>query len=375
MNPRIRMYLRMVGQSFAQRVSRILIAVLSITVGAATLSGLGLLAYSVPNQLKQELRSYGANLVVLPTGADTLSEADIAEADETIGAAVLARAAHKYSNLVYNNQSLSALGVSLSDAMAVRPYWSIDGQTPTGDEILVGENIADRYRFKVGEQLDLRGSTRGESDGKQFTVSGILRTGGPEDDLVVLPIEALQELSSEETGYSLIEYSAAGSTAELSELAQRVIAASPKLDAEVVQRVSQTESGIAATLQTLIWLVSIIICGLTVIAVSATLGAIVNERAKEFGLKKALGAQPHHILIELIGESTLLGLLGGGLGIAAGIWLAEFVSHRAFAVDLQFNALAVPITVFAALLITLGATLLPARRISTIEPHVVLSGE
>ena len=100
MNPRIRMYLRMVGQSFAQRVSRILIAVLSITVGAATLSGLGLLAYSVPNQLKQELRSYGANLVVLPTGADTLSEADIAEADETIGAAVLARAAHKYSNLV-----------------------------------------------------------------------------------------------------------------------------------------------------------------------------------------------------------------------------------------------------------------------------------
>ena len=44
MNSHTRMYLRMITGSFFGRLSRVLIASLSIAVGAATLSGLGLIA-------------------------------------------------------------------------------------------------------------------------------------------------------------------------------------------------------------------------------------------------------------------------------------------------------------------------------------------
>ena len=69
---RARMYLRMITKAFVRRLSRVVIASLSIVVGATTLSALGIITYTVPEQIARELRSYGANLVVSPAGTETL---------------------------------------------------------------------------------------------------------------------------------------------------------------------------------------------------------------------------------------------------------------------------------------------------------------
>ena len=373
------MYLRMITQSFFHRVTRVFIAVLSIAVGSATLAGLGLVAHTVPMQLKQELRSYGANMIVVPSGAEGMRESDVAAADSAAGSSVLARAALSFVNVLYNQQSLSVLVSDIDDVTSVRQYWVVDGALPGDGEILVGENVAQTYRFAIGDHVGLAEPTReGEqSTTENVTVSGVLSTGGGEDDLIVMsPATYRQIAGGESPAVNLVEYSMDGDSHAIDEVAHRVTdAGDGHWQGETVRRISNNESGIASTLQALIWIVSLIIVVLTVISVSATLNAVVTERSREFGLKKALGALSSNILTELLGESVLLGSVGGMVGALCGIWIARFISLKAFAISIGINWWVIPITVVVSVVVTLVGTLLPAKRISRIQPSTVLSGE
>jgi putative ABC transport system permease protein len=42
----------------------------------------------------------------------------------------------------------------------------------------------------------------------------------------------------------------------------------------------------------------------------------VRERTSEYGVLRAIGFLPHHVVLWVIGESLVLGLLGGALGVA-----------------------------------------------------------
>ena len=223
------MYLRMITKSLWRRMSRVLIASLSIAVGAATLSGLGLVAYTVPKQLTAELRSYGANMVVLPQGADAISPDKVEDVDKLAGDKTLGRAGYQYSNLLYNQQSIQVVATNMDDVAKVRPYWEIDGERPTGpDQILVGESVAELYRFEVGKNVGLTEPTTEKGTAKQLKVSGILRTGGPEDDSIVMTPEGLAQFNVQ-PGYNLVEYSIDGDTATINQLAGEITEANPAL--------------------------------------------------------------------------------------------------------------------------------------------------
>lgn len=370
MNNHQKMYLRMITRSFWRRLSRVIIASLSITVGAATLSGLGLIAYTVPAQMSKELRSYGANLILIPSGAESLTGENLEQADAVVDP--LGRAPYQYTNLLYNQQAIAVMGTMIDDAQKVRPYWEIDGAQPReSGEILVGEKV----RFGVGDTVGLTEPTREGGAAQNLTVSGILRTGGQEDELIVMDIATLDEFTGGPSQYQLIEYSVNVPQAELHALADKLNTLDPAMEADVVRRVSENESGIAATLQTLIWIVSAIISLLTLISISATLNAVVSERAREIGLKKALGALSRDIMNEFIGESVLLGLIGGAVGVGGGIWMANFISVQAFSVHLENPWWIVPVTLAFSVIISLAGSLAPARRISRINPVDVLGGE
>ena len=61
-----KMFLRMITASLLRRRSRMLIALLSIAVGATILSGLVTIYVDVPRQMGAQFRSYGANMILLP---------------------------------------------------------------------------------------------------------------------------------------------------------------------------------------------------------------------------------------------------------------------------------------------------------------------
>ena len=111
------------------------------------------------------------------------------------------------------------------------------------------------------------------------------------------------------------------------------------------------------------------------ICVTTTMMAVVAERKKEIGLKKALGASNASVVKDFLGEAIMLGLLGGILGVGLGYLFADNVSISVFAREVSFPLLLVPFTLASSIILTVLACLLPVRTTVDIDPALVLRGE
>jgi putative ABC transport system permease protein len=115
-------------------------------------------------------------------------------------------------------------------------------------------------------------------------------------------------------------------------------------------------------------------------AVSLLVGAVgvgnvmligVLERRSEIGLRRALGATKGHIRVQFLSEALLLSLIGGAVGVGAGIAsTAVYASTQGWAVVVP--ALAWGGGMGAALLIGAAAGLLPALRAARMSPTEAL---
>jgi putative ABC transport system permease protein len=101
----------------------------------------------------------------------------------------------------------------------------------------------------------------------------------------------------------------------------------------------------------------------------------VNERTSEIGLARAIGATPGQILLLFLSEATLLSTLGGVLGLASGIGVAQLLHHYVPALPvrtpLEFVLLALAVSFFVGLL----SGLLPAQRAARLDPIMALTAE
>ena len=103
--------------------------------------------------------------------------------------------------------------------------------------------------------------------------------------------------------------------------------------------------------------------------------AVVTERRKEIGLKKALGASNDSVVKDFLGEGAMLGVLGGALGAGLGYLFALRVSLSVFSRTVHFLFALVPITILVSALIAVVACLIPVRKTVEIDPALVLRGE
>ncbi|MFN2465563.1 MAG: ABC transporter permease [Candidatus Dormibacteria bacterium] len=118
-------------------------------------------------------------------------------------------------------------------------------------------------------------------------------------------------------------------------------------------------------------LLALVIGGLSVVN---TMLMSVTERVREIGLKKAVGARTGHIMREFVSESTIIGAVGGGLGLAVGA-LAIIILNNAYGgnsgIFLLTPRLAIGAFGFAVVLGAL-AGLLPATRAARMDPVMAL---
>jgi putative ABC transport system permease protein len=97
----------------------------------------------------------------------------------------------------------------------------------------------------------------------------------------------------------------------------------------------------------------------------------VLERRSEIGLRRALGATKDQIRTQFLAESILLALIGGVVGVLAGIVAtAVYASTKHWAIVIPFEAWAGGIA--SAVLIGAFAGLMPAVRASRLPPTVAL---
>ena len=481
------MFLRMITASLLRRRSRMLIALLSIGIGATILSGLVTIYYDVPRQMGAQFRSYGANMLLMPEGDEKLNADKLTAALETIPEDALVGASpYRYVRLdmTSRQQSFTSAGTDFEGIQKTSPYFSVEGEYPTGDrEVLVGGEIAETIGAKVGSTMELTwqpapvsptgeasqdwipgaeltGSAEGWSAGvvtvtvkldddakiadiavdastqtpefggrtqedkpflKQFigkslplkmnedidalsgatitstaivnaingarkaeaaakpntvsyTVTGILTTGGEEEGYVFMSLKDMANLTGEDV-YDVVELSVSAGAEELEQYAADITGAGSGVNARLVKRVTRSETAVLSKLQALVFLVTAVVLLLTMICVSTTMMAVVSERRREIGLRKALGASDNSIRAEFLGEGMFLGGLGGLLGTALGFVFAQVVSVNVFGSSITFQPLLLPVTVIVSMAIAAVSCLMPIKRAVAIDPALVLKGE
>ena len=483
-----KMFLRMITASLLRRRSRMLIALLSIGIGATILSGLVTIYYDVPRQMGAQFRSYGANMILLPAEGNTLTQENLDTALKLISADDLVGATpYRYVRLDMpsRQQSFTTAGTDFSQVQKTSPYFSVEGEYPENNrEILVGKEIAETIGVTVGSSVQLSykktGSASGDASadwvagaklsgsaegfnnallyveaeldedgviksidvdatsqtvtigdqvgedknfldqfiGKKlpvelgkdvdalsgatisstavvdalnqarsqesggavteetgyYTVTGILVTGGEEESYIFMSNTDLQKLTGEDV-LDVAELSISANAGELDAYNETINQADTGINSRLVKRVTKSETAVLGKLQSLVFLVTVVVLLLTMICVSTTMMAVVSERRREIGLRKALGASDGSIRTEFLGEGMFLGGLGGILGSVLGFVFAQVVSINVFGSSITFQPLLLPVTVIVSMVIAALSCLLPIKRAVAIDPALVLNGE
>mgnify|MGYP002410283497 CR=1 FL=1 len=373
------MYLRMISGSLIRRRSRMLVALLAVAIGATVLSGLLTIYHDIPRQMGQEFRSYGANLILVPSGDEpSLSAADVEEAMAYFPAdSVVGIAPYRYQTVKINEQPFMAAGTDLAEVKKTSPYWFVNGQWPTEPgSVLVGEAVADLIRLLPGSPLTITGTdASGKSFSRDFTLSGIIQTGGKEEEFIFMSMQDLENAMGNADEIDVVECSISASGETLDAIVSRIGTNVPAVTPRLVKRVTQSEGAVLTKLQSLVYLVTVVVLLLTMICVATTMMAVVTERRKEIGLKKALGASNESIIKDFLGEGIVLGAFGGLLGVILGFLFAQAVSLNVFNRPISFGLPLIPVTMLASIVITGVACLIPVRSAVDVDPAVVLRGE
>ena len=464
-----------------------LIALLSIGIGATILAGLVTIYVDVPRQMGAQFRSFGANMLILSDGEKGMSKDRMDKALESIPADQLVGAApYRYVrvDMTTRQQSFTAAGTDFDQITKTSPYFNIEGRYPENPrEVLVGKEIAEIIGIREGSGMELTwqpatdekegdpsgdrqpgavlsGSAEGWSGGTvyvtvkldessgiasltidagtqtpeigglaqtdesfnsqfigkslplalgedvdalsgatitstavvealntarntqsagtantiKYTVTGILATGGEEESYVFMSLEDMAGLTGSDA-VDVAELSVSASAVELETYAEQITENTDGVRARLVKRVTRSETAVLGKLQSLVFLVTAVVLILTMICVSTTMMAVVSERRREIGLRKALGASDGSIRTEFLGEGMFLGLLGGILGAVLGFVFAQVVSVNVFGSSITFQPLLLPVAVIVSMGVAALSCLQPIKRAVAIDPAIVLKDE
>ena len=355
-----------------------LVALLAVAIGSTILSGLVTIYYDVPRQMGQEFRSYGANLLLTSSSTETIKAENLNHAKALIPSAKLVGITpFRYETIKIHNQPFLVAGTDFSEVQKTSPYWYITGDYPQSDnDILVGLTVANATALSTGSTVTINGvDSNGKPFSSQFTISGIVQTGGREEECVYITLPKLEQVMKSSGTLDVAECSVSANGAELEGIANTISLNTEGINPKLVKKLAKSEGTVLKKLQSLVYIVTLVVLILTMVCVATTMMAVVAERRQEIGLKKSLGASNQSIVMEFLGEGLFLGALGGILGVLLGFGFAQAVSINVFMRSISFQPLLVPITILTSVFVTGIACLLPVRSATEVDPALVLKGE
>ena len=390
-----RMFLTMVFGAVFRRRSRAIMAVVASMVGTVTLFGLAAICLTVPQQMGDEMRAYGANLIV--TGPQGGMDDDVVRTVETqVRAAAEADAAtYRYETVRVNAASYVLAGIDVDATRALNRHWVVDGDWPSDGQVLVGSDAAEAMSLQIGDTVtigyradnagapgdagggtsseDSSGSVAGQMrDGRVST--DILETGGNEDGIIYATVDDVVALAGDR-GPDVIEFASQADDGHLEALADAINDGELGVSAQRVSRMTSSNRRIIAMLQTLFWFVSAVVLALTLVGVSTTMSSIVSQRRNEIGLRRALGATTRSVVAEFAAESALYGMAGGLCGVGLGYALARALCRMVFDRTLDFSVALGSASVALSVAVAVTASTPPIRNATRIDPAVVLQEE
>jgi putative ABC transport system permease protein len=242
---------------------------------------------------------------------------------------------------------------------------------------MVGRKLADKFGWKLGDQVPLRGTIYPGT--WTFTVRAIYDGADAKTDEQQMLIhwalvnERLRKTFGARADFVGVYIVGIDVPQDAAEISQRIDALFRNSLAETL---TETEKAfqlsfvsMSDTILAAIQAVSLIIIVIIMVVMANTMTMTARERLAEYATLKALGFSPGFVVALLFGESLLIALVGGALGLAATIPAAAAFAQAA---GTLFPIFAVTTTtmglqVAAAAVVGLVAAAWPAWRMSRID--------
>ena len=368
-----------------RRRVRTSLTIAGVAIAIAVLFSLLAFNAGYEKQLSGELGSMGINMLAVPKGCPYeaasliihggvipkyLSYDDLEQVKNIDGVEIASpMLLHQFFK---DDKPHIVYGINIDDQKLLKPWWKVEGRYFTEDEtgvMVVGRSLAEKENLKVGQVLQFG------PDGVPTTIVGILeRTGTQDDEFHFLPLADSQKIFGKEGQITTI----AVKVKDVSQITAigKKMEQIPDIQVVTMTQIQGTIMNLVGSAQTLLFSVIIIALFISAVGIMNTLIMSVNERTREFGMMKAVGASGWDVSRLIVVETLILTLIGCAVGLIvamAGSKLVESFVRGVIPYAPAGNLIVVePWLVFAcigfALVIGLLCSIYPAIKTARLTP-------
>ncbi len=369
-------------RNMARRKVRSGLTVFGIVIGIFALTVMGSMSEYFNTMLENAIKYSGKEIGISPKEGGlmpTLSESVLRKVERVDGVKQVIPSAYdtlEKMSTVQMGMPNMVIGVpaeqsqlSFSMVSLTRGRWLQRGDTY---HAVLGSKLARKKNVDPGGTITWRE--------KDFTVVGIMgETQTSPDNTMLVPLDTMRRVMK-----SPVLIISAGvvptDPSRIEDLARRINEQVPEVQASSPEQVvREVQSGLVVFNVIMLSgaLLAVVVGGLAVIN---TMIMSVNERTREIGLKKAVGASDWDIVGEYVAEAALIGSIGGTIGLLLGSMTAAFlnqtVSQALGGTDLfTVTPRLIVTSLLFAILLGAGAGLYPAWNAARLDPVNALRSE
>ena len=242
---------------------------------------------------------------------------------------------------------------------------------------IIGRKLANQFDFKLGDVITLKGTIF--SGEWSFVVAGIYEGQRKNTDTSQFffhwdylneTMKIRSPRRANQVGVFVAE------TADADHMGAVALAIDEQFKNSPAETLSETEKAfqlgfvsMTGTIVVAIKLVSYVVIFIIMAVMANTMAMTARERTSEYATLKALGFSPLFVSALIFGESLMLALLGGVIGVALSFPVAEAFGRKMGTMFPVFNISGETIALQFVCALTVGilAALLPARRAATVR--------
>ena len=388
---------------FARKLRAFLTA-LAVFLGVALMTGTYVLTDTFTNSFGQIFQesSVGVDVAVVPREAveseggaeppgmparlleDVRKVEGVAQASGGIFAAGVALIDEDGDRI--GSMQAPAFGTS-AEPQRFDPFDYAEGRQPrTADEVAVDKQSADNEDLAVGDSITVAGAEAA----REYEIVGIARLGEVDSfggaTVAILPLAEAQRIADKQGEFDQISIAAAEGV-DPEELKRRVAAVMPdsvevRTGEENAQQQTEDIEDDLGFLKTALLIFAWIALFVGAFTIFNTFSITVAQRTREFGMLRTLGASRRQVLTSVLVEAFVIGVIGAGLGVLAGIGVADLLNalFKSFGIDLpntgsvvETRSIAIPLLI--GVFVTLLAAIIPAVRATRVSPMEALSDQ
>lgn len=382
---------------------RLLLSVIGIIIGVASLLIMNAFGESAKIKTLKEIETFGPEIIMVVAGSVRVHggraiQTEITTTLKPNDAEALRKIKDiKYLSPVFNGDGIVRyLGNTLTtiingvneEYLLLRKFSLLEGRNFLTDEILGYKKVA-ILGYKIKTELFGDKNAIGEIiriNKLPFRVIGVLEPIGidasnaDQDDQVLIPwtvaVSALYNVDYIRSIYLSVE-----DISQISSVKQQVNdillkrhqVSERNKDFDIVKAedILEVKTQTTDLFSNLVKSISILCLLIGAIGVTAIMTLSVNERKKEIGIRKSLGAKDRELLFQFLIESVIVTVAGGIIGILIGL-VSSLILLPLFKYPLVFPWF--PILTSAFLTVTFGilAGIYPAYKATKIDPIVLL---